>query len=208
MAIASKRFPKTTPVDYDEFRSDIRTGDILLCSGSGVFSRLIQAGTRSVWSHVGFLIKLNSLDRLMVLESVESVGVRTVPLRKYLEDYNSQGDPYSGGLAIARHRDFASSANEDALRAFGQFAVHLLGYPYDKDEIVRIAARIASSHIQFGKADRKALKRDREFICSEYVWECYNALGIEIDYDKRGFVAPADFANQKAVSLVAVLKSK
>lgn len=92
------------------------------------------------------------------------------------------------------------------LKQFGQFAVNLFGYPYDKDEIAKIAARIAASYLPFSDKDKKALKRDREYICSEYVWECYKELGIEIEHDPRGFIAPADFAKAKKVTLQAVLR--
>ena len=208
MSIKVKEFPSEKVVDYNDFRSEIRSGDLLLCSGSGVFSRMIQIGTKSIWSHVAFVMRLDWLDRVMVLESLEPVGVRTVPLSKYLNDYNSKGDPYPGGLIIARHTAFQGSENEEELRKLGQFSVRLFGYPYDKDEIARIAARIATSYLPFTKRDPQFLERDREFICSEYVWECYNALNISIDYDKRGFVAPADFARQPEISLIEVLKSK
>lgn len=208
MTIPVKRFPKKDAVNYDQFRSNIKSGDLLLCSGSGVFSRMIQAGTKSVWSHVGFVVRLDFLDRVMVLESVEPLGVRTVPLRKYLTDYDSKGTPYPGGLVVARHKAFAAMADKEKLRKFGKFAVDLFGYPYDTDEIAKIAARIAASYIPFTNKDKKALKRDREYICSEYVWECYKVLGIRIEHNKIGFIAPADFAKAKEVNLLAVLKLK
>ena len=207
MAIPLKRFPKNSVVAYQQFRKQIKSGDLLFCSGSGVFSRMIQVGTKSTWSHVGFVMRLDAIDRVMVLESVEPLGVRTVPLRKYLVDYDSRGNPYPGGVALARHGAFEATATKKKLRRFGQFAADLFGYPYDKDEIVKIAARIAASFLPFRGKDRKALKRDREYICSEYVWECYRHLGIRIEYDPKGFIAPADFAKAKEVTLLAVLKS-
>ena len=206
MTISIRKFPTAPQSPYDEFRSRIDSGDLLLCSGSGTFSRMIQAGTKSVWSHVGFVMRLDAIDRVMVLESVEPLGVRTVPLSKYLTDYDSEGNPYPGRIVIARHGDFKAKATPDKLRRFGQFAVDLFGYPYDKDEIVKIAARIAASFLPFSAADKKALKRDREYICSEYVWECYKSFGIRIAHDRKGFVAPADFARAREVKLQAVLK--
>ena len=64
-----------------------------------------------------------------------------------------------------------------------------------------------ATYLPFSAADKKALKRDREYICSEYAWECYKTPGIRIDHDKKGFIAPADFAKAKEVKLQAVLKS-
>ncbi|MXX88671.1 MAG: hypothetical protein F4213_16865 [Boseongicola sp. SB0677_bin_26] len=86
MTIATKKFPGQPVKDYARFRPEIAPGDLLLCSGSGIFSRMIRAGTKGVWSHVGFVMRLDAIDRVMVLRSVEPLGVRTVPLSKYLTD--------------------------------------------------------------------------------------------------------------------------
>ncbi len=104
--------------------------------------------------------------------------------------------------------DMTTSQSRLIQPSCGKFAVDLFGYPYDKDEIAKIAARIMTSHFPFTSRDRRALRRDREYICSEYVWECYQRLGIRIAYDSRGFIAPADFAKANAVKLLAVLKSR
>ncbi len=206
MAIPSTKFPTNKAVDYKDFRKNIQSGDILLCSGSGFFSKMIQRATKSCWSHVGFVMRLDAIDRVMVLESVEPLGIRTVPLSKYLTDYDSKGNPYKGGFVLLRHSNFAEKAKQKNMDKFGQFAVDLFGYPYDNKEIAKIAARIATSWLPFSNAEKKELKRDREYICSEYVWECYNHLGIKIKHDRKGFIAPADFAKQKEISLVCVLK--
>lgn len=208
MTIAYRSFPRGAAVDYGSFRDNIEPGDILLCSGSGWFSQMIQKGTKSIWSHVGFVMRLKEIDRVMVLESVEPLGVRTVPLSKYLKDYDSNGNAYPGGLVLARHREFAQKATPARMKKFGQFAVELFGYPYDKDEIAKIATRIASSYLPFSAQQRKNLKPDREFICSEYAYECYKHVGIRIEHDRRGFIAPADFARAGEVRLKAILKEK
>jgi uncharacterized protein YycO len=41
--------------------------------------------------------------------------------------------------------------------------------------------------------------RDDTYICSEYVWECFHAAGIDIAHDVRGFIAPRDFADDPAI---------
>jgi len=206
MPLPTKKFPKDRVVNYDTFRKNIRSGDLLLCSGSAWFSKMIQKATGSVWSHVGFVMRLDNIDRVMVLESVEPLGVRTVPLSKYLKNYDNENNPYPGGLILARHQEFEKKGTEKKLQKFGQFAVDLFGYPYDKDEIAKIAARIATSWLPFSSKEKKELKRDREYICSEYTWECYRSIGIPITHDPKGFIAPADFAKDKNISLQAVLK--
>ncbi len=209
MALSRTEFPNHAYHSYGRWaRRRIKNGDVLLCSGSGIFSTIIQQFTDSIWSHVGFILRLDEIDRIMVLESVENIGVRTVPLSKYLNDYDSKGHPYPGGIAIIRHREFESRVNREALKRLSQFAVDLFGYPYDKDEIVKIAARIMASKIPFSDDAYERIKQDREFICSEYVYRCYSSIGIEIKWDKRGFIAPSNFAEDDNFELLCVIKKK
>ena len=191
----------TVPVmAYDKLREQVLDGDLLLCSGSATFSKLIQAATKSIWSHVGFVMWLRSIDRLMVLESVESVGVRGVPLSGYLGDYSGSGKGYPGRLLIARHARL-SGKTLDA--GFGQFAVDRMGYPYHTDEIAKIAVHLASG----GLALEQEFAEAKRFICSEYVNACYERLGVSIHKSHWHFVAPADFANDPNVGGIAILRS-
>ncbi len=206
--ISLTEFPNSAYKAYRWARRMIKNGDVMLCSGSGLFSTLIQEATGSIWSHVGFILRLEEIDRLMVLESVEPIGVRTVPLSKYLQDYDSNGRGYPGGIAILRHRQFAQKAREEGIKKLLSFAVNLFGYPYDKDEIVKIAARILSSKAPFSPLAYERIKEDREFICSEYVYRCYREIGIEIKWDKRGFIAPSDFVKDENFELICALKKK
>lgn len=200
MSIAVASYPKMPEMPYAEARPLIRSGDILFCSGSHILSKMIQKGTQSVWSHVGFILRCDDIDRVMLLESVESAGVRTVPLSHYDHNYKGGGQPYPGRVYIARHREFEKRVNYQRLHVMTQFAVDLFGYPYDRDEILRIAARIGMGLFGFSKKD---VKRDREYICSEYAWECFKTVGIRIPYNPKGFIAPADFARDKHMKGIA-----
>lgn len=197
------KFPRLDVVSYNDARSQIQSGDILIASGEYMFSKLIQRATDSVWSHVAFVMRLDSIDRVMVLESIEGKGVRTIPLSEYVGDFEGTGVGYNGRLAIARHSQFQSKCTPDKLKAMAQFAVDRFAYPYDEEEIARITARIVASALGFKKGD---IKRDKEYICSEYVYECYRQIGIDVPFDKRGFVAPADFAKDQNVSLLLELE--
>ncbi len=209
MTIAWKSFPSAVLTKYSTLRPQLKDGDLLFCSGSYWFSNLIQSATESVWSHVAFVMTLPSIDRVMVLESVESRGVRTVPLSKYLHDYDNNGNPYKGGMALARHDGFQDKvAGSATQKIFGQFAVDRFGYPYDNDEIAKIAARVVSGYLPFPKRTRKKLERDKEYICSEYVWECYDSAGVQVPWSDNGFIAPADFARASDVKLLGVIQNK
>jgi hypothetical protein len=153
MSIAVASYPKMPEMPYAEARPLIRSGDILFCSGSHILSKMIQKGTQSVWSHVGFILRCHDIDRVMLLESVESGGVRTVPLSHYDHNYKGAGKPYPGRVYIARHREFEKRANPQRLYQMTQFVVDLFGYPYDRDEILRITARIGMGLFGFSKSD-------------------------------------------------------
>lgn len=208
MTLAIDKFPAITASDYySEIRNNLKDGDVLLCSGTGIFSAMIQQATGSVWSHVGFILRLDSLERVMLLESVEPIGVRTVRLSKYLENYGNNGKAYPGGLVVIRHREFENTVNKN-LKKIAQFAVDRFGYPYDKKDIAKIAARIMSSKFTFTKKQMKKISPNEEYICSEYVAQCYEQIGISVQWDKKGFVAPSNFAADPNFDLIAVLKKK
>ena len=42
MAIAVDKFPTEVVSDYYKIRKDLQSGDVLICSGSGIFSSMIR----------------------------------------------------------------------------------------------------------------------------------------------------------------------
>ena len=175
---------------YASLRDDLRSGFLLFASGEYLVSKAIQHFTESPWSHVGILLVIPAIDRVLLLESVEDMGVRLAPLSKYLTDYED-GRPYRGALAVARPRGL-TAAMAQTLTSFG---IDELTRPYDPDEIGKIVARIA-----LGRGKRE---RDREYICSELVYECFSRAGYEFTYDGRGFISPENIWTDTDVELVA-----
>lgn len=187
-------------VEYTTIRDELRTGDLLLCAGTSVMSRLIQRATGSCWSHVAIIVRVEEIDRVIVLESVESIGVRAVPLSRYVGDARPPQRGYDGEVMIARHAG-VEHLTDERMRAMARFAADALGRRYDNAEILRIAERIVHGRF-FPHPDEEggdALQRDDAFICSEYVWECLRAAGIDVRHDPRGFIAPCDFADDPSV---------
>lgn len=181
---------KALPVlPYLDLRAKLKSGDILFASGDYWVSKAIQKVTESPWSHVGIVFRLDSIDRVLLLESVEDMGVRFAPLSKYLDDYED-GKPYKGRVVLARCKDVNSSTVE-GIAAFG---IDELTQPYDKDEIAKILARIT---LGIGKKEK-----DREYICSELVRECFSRAGKEFEFNSKGFISPEDVWLDEKVSLV------
>jgi len=189
-----ENFPTLQQKNYNALRHEIRSGDLLLCSGNFVFSNLIQKATQSVWSHVAFILRLDQIDRIMLLESVESIGVRTVPLSSYVNDYNGTGKPYPGRLMLARHDDI----KQKNIPKLSRTAIDLLGYPYHSEEIAHIASRISLHTLGLPNQQRDA-PTQKTFICSEYVYTCFQSIEAAVDYNPVGFISPADFANSSKV---------
>lgn len=193
-------FPSLTTLPYHDLRDEIQSGDLLLCSGHSIFSNLIKKATKSVWSHVAFILKLDAIDRIMVLESVESFGVRTIPLSNYVRDYNGTAKGYPGRIMIARHDDVKPAS----ISKLSNKAIDFLGFPYRLEEIVHIAIRISRHEIGLSDSgpDQGA---PRAFICSEYAQICFRSIDIEIDYNSMGFITPADFYRHPKVKPLTYL---
>lgn len=185
----SKQELKTLPVvEYRDIRSNLQSGDLLFTSGDYLISKAIQKMTDSPWSHVGIVFYIESIDRMLLLESVEDMGVRFAPLSKYIRDYEN-GKPYKGQVVLARCEGCDKSA-VDKVAAFG---IDELTRPYDKDEIAKIMARIT---LGLGKKER-----DREYICSELVYECFSRAGLEFNFNPKGFISPEDIWIDNRVTL-------
>jgi cell wall-associated NlpC family hydrolase len=177
--------------DYDDVRRDLRSGDLVFCSGSYFFSGLIQRFTKSVWSHVGIVYRDEHLQRVFILESETGIGVRLVPVSKYLRDYHGRRRPYRGQIVVARVHP---EPRDEQVKQAVSFGMDLLTKPYDNFEILRIAARIA---LRIGRRFQ-----DRKFICSELVDECYRAAGVRFARSDN-YISPQDIWRDPAVSMVA-----
>lgn len=181
---------KTLPVQsYNSLRANLASGDLFFTSGDYLISKAIQKVTASPWSHVGIVFRLDAIDRMLLLESVEDMGVRFAPLSKYLNDYEN-GKPYKGRAVLARVKDVSTQV----VAAVSRFGIDELTQPYDKDEIAKILARIT---LGIGKKHK-----DREYICSELVYECFAHAGKEFAYNRKGFISPEDVWVDEKVSLV------
>jgi hypothetical protein len=177
-AVTKKEIRQMPVVPYEKVRDNIKTGDIVFCSGSYAFSGIIQNLTKSVWSHVAVVYKDNKLGRVLMLEAEPYVGIRLIPLSTYLKDYKGSKRSYKGQMVIARLTEDPSPEQMSKGISFGLDA---LTRPYDNYEIFRIMVRIL---LRISKRER-----NRSYICSELVRDILAKAGVIIQY-KDTYISP------------------
>jgi hypothetical protein len=171
-AIISKAQLKNLPkIEYEAIRNELKTGDLFFSSGSYLFSGIIQHITKSTWSHVAIIYKDEALGRVLVLEAEPFVGVRLIPLSKYLYDYKGDNKSYKGQIALAK---LAIPLDKEALNKGISFGLDELTRPYDNYEILRIMIRI------YFKITKRAT--NRAYICSEFVRDILESSNIVLPY--------------------------
>jgi hypothetical protein len=202
--VADEVLKSLAPLSLKAISPRVRDGDLLLCSGNDAFSQLIGKSTHSPWTHVAIAYRWPRIGRIIVFEAVQQIGVRAVTLNMFVRQSSTGKKPYPGKILLARHEDFPTSAA--TAQRFGQMAIDLCGDRFSGLEVAKIGARIAMGRLE-RKMPRILGPRD-EFICSEYVAKCFAAIGIQILWDKLGFIAPADFANDPKITAIARFRTR
>ena len=166
-AITKKELKQLPVVPYEKIRDYLKTGHIFFSSGSYTFSGIIQRLTKSVWSHVAIIYKDEELKRVMVLEAEPYIGIRLIPLSKYLKDYKGKRRPYKGQVVIAQ---LNFDLEREKLNKGISFGLDELTRPYDNWEIIRIMMRIL---FRMGKREK-----NKNYICSELVRDAFAKAGV------------------------------
>jgi hypothetical protein len=183
--VGTKKFNNIRKLSYRQARRHLKTGDLLFCSGDHIVSELIKKFSNSMFSHCGIILCWN--DRILLLESVEDDGVRVIPFSQYVNNFENSKKPYSGRLYIGRLRTLHSpNFNKRKIDKMLGKAADMLNRKYDKNEITKIISRIA-----LGLAKHED---NEEYICSEFVDECFKHIGIKFDREKSGFIFPEHIA--------------
>jgi Permuted papain-like amidase enzyme, YaeF/YiiX, C92 family len=180
---------------YEKMRSEFETGDLLFFSGNHWLSSLIRWRSKSAWSHVGMVIKIEELDRLFLVESVIESGVRLLPLSFVFKDYGGDYKSYNGRVAWAKHDKFM--AKRETKHALREFCMDNLSKQYDRKEYWRILWRSFMGREKFFEDDK--------YTCAEFVYEAYKYANVELPKEKGVFISPGAFWRQKDLELKAIL---
>ena len=187
--ITKAELKKLPIMPYEKIRPFLKTGDIFFSSGSYLFSGVIQNLTKSVWSHVAVIYRDEELDRILLLEAEPYIGIRLIPLSKYLHDYNGKKRPYKGQIAIAKLKEPLPREN---LNKGIRFGLDELTRPYDNYEIARIMVRIL---LRISKRER-----NRSYICSELVRDMFAKAGMVIQYNDT-YISPQEIYKDQRIEM-------
>ncbi len=187
--VTKKQLKQMPVMPYEKIRDFLKTGDIFFSSGSYAFSGVIQRLTKSTWSHVAVIYKDEELKRVLVLEAEPYVGIRLIPLSKYLHDYKGTKRPYKGQITLAR---LTMDVPHENLNKGISFGLDELTRPYDNFEIVRIMIRILF-HIS-------KRERNRNYICSELVRDIFAKAGVIMQY-KDTYISPDNIWSDARVEM-------
>lgn len=188
-SITKKQLKEMPVIPYEKIRDGLKTGDIFFSSGSYLFSGIIQKLTKSTWSHVAVVYKDEELGRVLLLEAEPYIGIRLIPLSKYLHDYKGKKRPYKGQIVIAKLNIAVPKENMNNGISFG---LDELTRPYDNFEIVRIMMRILF-HIS-------RRERNRNYICSELVRDVFVKANVIMQY-KNTYISPDNIYSDARVDL-------
>jgi hypothetical protein len=176
---------------YEDVRSQIKNGDVLMYRGRSLQSRIIMFITRSNYSHAGIAGWWN--NRLMVMEAVGK-GVVATPMSLSVGKYDGRVEWFTS----------ADEITDDERLQMIKFAQEELGKEYATWKATKLGLKIL---FQRDKDARDKLRRERQLFCSYYVAQIYNAIGRDL---KRGvsdrFMTPRDIADSPMLRRVAVLK--
>lgn len=186
-AITKKQLKEMPVIPYEKIRDHLKTGNIFFSSGSYAFSGVIQKLTKSTWSHVAVVYKDEELGRVLVLEAEPYVGIRLIPLSKYLHDYKEKKRPYKGQIAIAK---LNIEVPKEKFNRGISFGLDELARPYDNFEIVRIMMRILF-HIS-------RREKNRNYICSELVRDIFAKAGVIMQYNDT-YISPDNIWSDERV---------
>jgi hypothetical protein len=176
-----------------EIRDNLKTGDLIFFSGKHWLSDLIRWRSKSGFSHVGLVVRLPEIDKVFLIESIISHGVRLIPFSGIYGDYFGDKKDYGGRVIWARHNELS----EIQAKELRDFALELLTRQYDSKEYIRGFWRMIVGRIR--------IYPDRKLTCSELVFECFKKVGIKLDYEKGNLISPGVIYRNKGIDFMGVM---
>ncbi|MGH7436743.1 MAG: hypothetical protein ACRENE_13805 [Polyangiaceae bacterium] len=178
--------PEPKMVQYNDVRSQIDDGDIILFRGTILLSRIIELISHGDYSHCA--LAANWGERKMILQAELVGGVQAVPLSIAVGTYKGRVDWFRIAPAARAKLDIAALMAE---------ARADLGLGYAREGMLK-----AAEHFLFGAHITEDPKDPRALFCSQYVERCYRQAGVRLSTDGDNVTSPTEISSSKAIEYV------
>ena len=163
-------------------------GDIILFSGEGAFSKIIQLGTGSKWSHVAMYAGNNQIFESTSIGNTIDAITGKLQNGVQLTDFDARVANYEGGVAYRAITGRRNPAQEFVLAELIQ---SLHGTPYESSKWQLASAALDRLPWHANKQDESSL------FCSELVAKVLRAMEIlPFTAEPTNEYTPADFGEK------------
>jgi hypothetical protein len=175
---------------YSEIRDSLNTGDIILFSGKGLISSLVRWATGSnKWSHIGMVLRVDSIDTVFCLESTTLNTARDINSGDkvsgvQLTSLSTRIKTFKGDIGIRQLEKPLSAAKKSILFDFYK---EVRGVEYEKSKLDLISAKSSS------KEDLSSI------YCSELIGSCYQRINLLPPKPPSSYYYPHDFSKGQVV---------
>ena len=174
-----------------------KDGDILLCVGRDLISKLIKWGTNSTYSHVAIVA---SADLGLIIEAIPAGGVRAISIENFKESYD-----------IYRIKSNQLFNNIGVI----SYLIKMLARKYDFKSAIRLGWKMFLRRLRLVKlAGLKmvrlkdmsdALQEDQDYFCSELCYKAFclgGGLDIVPEIGDGETISPGDIARSSMIEKV------
>lgn len=177
---------------YTDIRSKLKTGDVVLFSGTSAFSVLIKLITKCKFSHSAVVVRDG--DRVNIFEAVDKgVGVNSLDGWYVQEARMSQRIAERKGFYAIR--PILGPRTEGMLQAFTQFRKEVDGRPYEQNMFNLAKPALADLGITGDVDDLSSM------FCSECVAASLQHMGILPTLTGSTWYSPRHFSEQDSLKL-------
>ena len=178
---------------------NLKTGDIVLFSGTCLVSRIIRLLCGSKWSHIGMIIIDPAYPTPLIYESSHGTNLIGLDLKRktagvqllFLSDRISA---FKGDMVVRRLQGH-DILPEDRTKLLS-LRKELVGVPFEKSVWQMLASEVKHRVLPH-REDLSSV------FCSELVAECYKVLGL-LGHDlPSNKYSPADFSAKRGLDLLS-----
>jgi len=178
---------------------NLKTGDIVLFSGTCLVSRLIRLVTRSKWSHIGMIIIDPAYPIPLIYESSHGTNLIGLDLKRktagvQLLLLRDRISTFKGDMVVRRLLDHDITAEDRA--SLLSLRKELIGVPFERNTWEMMSSAVKSRYFNH-EEDLSSV------FCSELVAECYKVLEL-LGHDlPSNRYCPADFSADRDMELLS-----